>query len=99
MAPMDTTDYHANPLIRLLVWLVLGLIGGTVHTCENSNHYTLRRNLTSLLTSGFAGMIGGMLFHNIFEDPMILGGACAMMGYTGQLALVLIQKWVQNKVD
>lgn len=99
MAPIDSTDYHANPLLRLAVWLVLGLIGGAVHTCENSDHYTLRRNVTSLLTSGFAGMIGGMLFHTVLEDPMILGGACAMMGYTGQLALVLIQKWVKAKVQ
>jgi len=98
MSDMHSGDYHANPILRVLVWLALGLGGGLVHTCENSEHYTLRRNLTSMLTSGFAGMIGGMLFHNVFEDPMILGGACAMMGYTGQLTLVLIQKWVKSHI-
>ena len=95
---MDTVDYHANPVLRILIWLVLGLSGGLVHTCENSEHYTWKKNVASLLTSAFAGMIGGMLFHNIFEDPMILGGACAMMGYTGQVTLILLQKWVKSHI-
>jgi len=95
---METTSYHTNPLLRILIWVALGLVGGLVHIGENTEQYTLKRNLASLLTSAFAGMVGGMLFHHIFEDTMILGGACAMMGYTGQLTLVLIQKWVKHHV-
>ena len=92
-------DYHESTVTRILIWLILGLTGGVVHTCENKEHTTLKHNVASLLTSGFAGMVGGMLFHSVFEDPMMLGGACAMMGYMGQVSLILLKKWVSKNIN
>jgi len=93
---MDISEWQNNPVVKIAIWLTLGLTGGIVHTCENNEHFTLKKNIGSLITSAFAGMIGGMLLHNVFTDPMILGGACAMMGYTGQLTLVILRKRIKN---
>jgi hypothetical protein len=101
---MKYKEYNMNELDEskktlLIIWALLGLVGGIVRVCDNSKHVSIRQIISSLLTSTFAGMITGSLIHNYVSDPMTLGGVCAMAGYLGQVGLLLLVKWGRKKLN
>lgn len=95
---METLIEWKESVRLMLSWLILGLIGGMVHLCEEEKHLTIKRKLIELMLSCFTGMIGGMLFSKIITDQMVLNGMCAMFGYGGILVIRAILDAIIKKI-
>lgn len=93
----DINHPWRNWFLMLCIWAAFGLVGGAVHACEDDKHITKKRMLSSLLTSAFAGMVGGMIFQYFVQDPMFIGGIGAVCGYFGQLSLVMLRKYLEKR--
>jgi hypothetical protein len=90
----------ANEFLIILIWAALGLIGGVVRYLEDrcTTRISWKRMLASLCTSAFAGGLVGAFMHNYILDPRVLGAACAIGGYSGQLTLLLAMGLLKKKL-
>lgn len=95
---MGLSQENKDSIVAICIWVFLGLVGGFVKNCEEFKNVTWRRMLSSMITSAFAGAVGGMILSGYIEDRTVLGGICAMFGYMGQLTLVLFVKMAKKRL-
>lgn len=89
-------DIHTD-MIKMLMFGIMGFLGGVVRICGHTGKWPWRRIVSSLLMSLFAGSLTGAIIHNHLSDPMYIGAVCSLGGYVGQETLVIVARFVEKK--
>lgn len=95
----DSIGVVGESIRLVLMYMMLGLVGGLIHACEEEEHTTLKRKIISIITAGFTGTMSGMILSTTISSPTVLGGVCAMTGYGGVLILRSIIKAIVKKMN
>jgi len=89
-------DIHVD-MIKMLMFGILGLIGGAVRVCGHTGKWPWRKVISSLAMSTFAGSLTGAIVHQHIADPMYLGAVCSLGGYIGQGSLFIIATVIEKR--
>jgi hypothetical protein len=98
--------YHAADFAKYVVWALLAGAGGAVKfvsaSLRNNAAMSSRRFMillgANMLISGFAGLIGALLFSVISPEPALGAIAAGIFGYMGTQGLDIIALTMSKKI-